>query len=151
LANSWLWVRVDLNMRWRGMSWNGYDLTGTLSMLACDKTTTTTNLFYGPLDFVWDYPPGELVPEPIWILLITEARDSEWQWHQLGHMQICTSPRQITTPAPHQSVFYKPDALPAAQPTASKHWRQQYRILQGLIKGECCKKQLNQLRRYLGS
>jgi len=21
----------------------------------------------------------------------TEARDREWQWHQLGHMQICTS------------------------------------------------------------
>jgi len=21
----------------------------------------------------------------------TEARDSEWQWHQPGHMQICTS------------------------------------------------------------
>ena len=21
----------------------------------------------------------------------TEARDSEWQWHQLGHMQFCTS------------------------------------------------------------
>jgi len=21
----------------------------------------------------------------------TEARDSEWQWHQLGYMQICTS------------------------------------------------------------
>jgi len=21
----------------------------------------------------------------------TEARDSEWQWHQLGHMQDCTS------------------------------------------------------------
>jgi len=19
-----------------------------------------------------------------------EARDSEWQWHQLGHMQVCT-------------------------------------------------------------
>jgi len=35
----------------------------------------------------------------------TEARDSEWQWHQLGHMQVSTSP----------------DALPAAQPTASKH------------------------------
>jgi len=49
----------------------------------------------------------------------TGARDSEWQWHQLGHMQVCTS----TTPAPHHSVFYRPDALPAAQPTASKHWR----------------------------
>jgi len=22
----------------------------------------------------------------------TEARNSEWQWHQLGHMQICTYP-----------------------------------------------------------
>jgi len=21
----------------------------------------------------------------------TEARDSEWHWHQLGHMQVCTS------------------------------------------------------------
>jgi len=21
----------------------------------------------------------------------TEARDSEWQWHQLGRMQLCTS------------------------------------------------------------
>jgi len=126
----------------------------------------------------------------------TEARDSEWQWHQLGNMQVCTSlqtrqhhtthflqagcpscrptnsvkalkahthtrstalcpgppgwastrkiktiwillkqetvsgsgiswaicksaprstrSRQITTPAPHRSVFYRPDALPAA-------------------------------------
>jgi len=31
--------------------------------------------------------------------------------------------RQITTPEPHHSVFYRPDALPAAQPTASKHWK----------------------------
>ena len=30
--------------------------------------------------------------------------------------------RQITMPAPHHSVFYRLDALPAAQPTASKHW-----------------------------
>jgi len=21
----------------------------------------------------------------------TEARDSQWQWHQLSHMQVCTS------------------------------------------------------------
>jgi len=49
----------------------------------------------------------------------TEARDSEWQWHQLGHMQVCISlqPRQYPT----TQVFYRPDALPAAQPTASKH------------------------------
>jgi len=33
-------------------------------------------------------------------------------------------PRQITTPAPYFSVFFRLDPLPAAQPTASKHWRQ---------------------------
>jgi len=53
----------------------------------------------------------------------TEARDSEWQWHQLGHMQLCTSLQtdKKNMPATHHSVIYRPDALPAAQPTASKH------------------------------
>jgi len=46
----------------------------------------------------------------------TETRDSEWQWHQLGHMQVCTSLQADTTPASHRSVFYGPDALSAAQP-----------------------------------
>jgi len=32
--------------------------------------------------------------------------------------------RQIAMPAPHRSVFYRWDALPATQPTSSKHWRQ---------------------------
>ena len=31
--------------------------------------------------------------------------------------------RQITTQTPHRSVFYRPDALPDAQPTVSKHRR----------------------------
>ena len=31
--------------------------------------------------------------------------------------------RQITMPAPHHSVFYRPDALPATKPTVSKHCR----------------------------
>ena len=34
----------------------------------------------------------------------TEARDSGWQWHQLGHMQICTS-LQTDTPAPTIQIF----------------------------------------------
>ena len=58
----------------------------------------------------------------------TEARDSEWQWHQLGICKSAPCSRQITTPAPHHSVFYRPDALPAAQPTASKHWRLGYKL-----------------------
>ena len=54
----------------------------------------------------------------------TEARDCEWQWHQLGHMQVCISLQTDNHARTHHSVFYRPDALPAAQPTASKHWRQ---------------------------
>jgi len=52
----------------------------------------------------------------------TEARDSEWQWHQLGHMEVCTllqTDNHASTPP--LSFFYKLDALPATQPTASKH------------------------------
>jgi len=51
----------------------------------------------------------------------TEARDSEWQWNQLGHMQVCTSLQTDKHATPHNSVFYRPDALPVAQPTSSKH------------------------------
>jgi len=28
----------------------------------------------------------------------TEAEDSEWQWYQLGHMQVCTSLHASTPP-----------------------------------------------------
>jgi len=51
----------------------------------------------------------------------TEARDSEWQWHLLGHMQVCTLFQTDNHASTHHSVFYRPDALPATQPTASKH------------------------------
>ena len=60
--------------------------------------------------------------KPVWILLkhgTVSGSGISWT--------MCKSAphsRQITTPAPHHSVFYRPDALPAAQPTASKHWRQ---------------------------
>ena len=50
-----------------------------------------------------------------------EARDSEWQWHQLGHMQICTLPQTHNHASTPPLSFHRPDALPAAQPTASKH------------------------------
>jgi len=51
----------------------------------------------------------------------TEARDSEWQWHQLGHMQVCTSFQTDNHASTSPLSFYRQDALPAAQPTASKH------------------------------
>jgi len=45
------------------------------------------------------YQKGKTNPD------FTEARDSEWQWHQLGCMQSAPRSRQITTPTPHHSVF----------------------------------------------
>jgi len=51
----------------------------------------------------------------------TEARQSEWQWHQLGHMQVRTSLQTNNRASTHHSDFYKPDALPVAEPTVSKH------------------------------
>jgi len=35
----------------------------------------------------------------------TEARDSEWQWHQLGMCKSAPRSRQITTPAPTAQFF----------------------------------------------
>jgi len=48
-------------------------------------------------------------------------QESVWQWHQLGHMQICTLPQTDNHASIPPLSFYRPDALPATQPTASKH------------------------------
>jgi len=44
-----------------------------------------------------------------------EARDSDWQWHQLGHMQVCISLHTQTMPASHHSVFFT-DRMPFLPP-----------------------------------
>ena len=52
------------------------------------RTHTHTHPFNGPLSRttrVSRYQNGKTN------LDFTEARDSEWQWHRLGHMQVCTS------------------------------------------------------------
>jgi len=60
----------------------------------------------------------------------TEARDSEWQWHQQQEIvsgsgiswAICKSARRsrpITTPAPHHSVFFT-GRMPFLQPNQQR-------------------------------
>ena len=51
----------------------------------------------------------------------TEARDCEWQWHQLGHMQVCISLQTDKHASTPPLSFYRPYALPVAQATVSKH------------------------------
>jgi len=48
-------------------------------------------------------------------LEFTGARDSEWQWHQLGHMQVCTSLQTLTTPVPHHGFSGRMPFLPPNQ------------------------------------
>jgi len=79
---------------------------------------THTHPFNGPLSRtsrVSRYQKGKTN------LDFTEARDSEWQWHQLGYMQVCTSLQTGNHANTSPLIFYGPDALPVAQPTASKH------------------------------
>jgi len=58
---------------------------------------------------------------------LNEARDGVgfgMQWHQLDHIQtICTSLQTDNHTNTSPLDFYRPGALPDAQPTVSKHWR----------------------------
>jgi len=48
----------------------------------------------------------------------TEARDSEWQWHQLGHMQVCTS-LQTDNHASTSLLSFLQAGCPSCRPTNS--------------------------------
>jgi len=48
----------------------------------------------------------------------TEARDSEWQWHQLGHMQICTL-LQTDNDASTPPLCFLQSGCPSCRPTNS--------------------------------
>ena len=82
---------------------------------------THVHPFNGPLSGTTQVSRYQKV-KSIWILVKQETvSGSGISW------AVCKSAprsRQITTPAPHHSVFYRPDALPAAQPTVSEHWNQ---------------------------
>jgi len=62
---------------------------------------------------------GTRKAKTIWILLKQETLSGSGISWAICKSAPCS--RQITTPAPHHSVFYMPDALSATQPTASKH------------------------------
>ena len=54
--------------------------------------------------------------KPIWILL--KQRDSEWQWHQLGHMQACIS-LQTGNHASTPVLSFLQAGCPSCRPTNS--------------------------------
>ena len=86
----------------------------------CNTDVQLLHPFNGPLSGLPRWASTRNI-KLIWIILKQDrVSGSGISW------AVCKSApcsRQITTPAPHHSVFYRPDALPATQPTASKHWR----------------------------
>jgi len=46
----------------------------------------------------------------------TEARDSEWQWHKLGHMQVCTA-LQTDSHASTPALSFLQAGCPSCRPT----------------------------------
>ena len=65
----------------------GMEKTKPNATKARTHTHTHTHPFNGPLSGttrVSQYQKGKTN------LDFSEARDGEWQWHQLGHMQVCT-------------------------------------------------------------
>jgi len=93
---------------------NGMYLTSKLTCLI--MSTVNTHTFNGPLSSTTRVSRYQNTKTN---LDFTAARDSEWQWHQLGHMEVCTS-LQIDKDASTTQLSLL-QALPAVQPTASKH------------------------------
>ena len=77
-------------MKWCSIhsSQNSMENQNIIAISTSQHTHTHTHPFNGPLSGttrVSRYQKGKTNMD------FTEARDSEWQWHQLGHMQVCTS------------------------------------------------------------
>jgi len=78
-------------------------------------THTHTHPFNGPLSGttrVSQYQKGNTN------LDFSEARDSEWQWHQLGRMQVCTS-LQADNRASIPPLSFLQAGCPSCRPTNS--------------------------------
>ena len=84
-------------------------------VMLCHIIHTHTHPFNGPLSRttqVSRYQKGKTN------LDFTEARDSEWQWHQLGHMQVCTS-LQTDNHASTPPLSFLQTGCPSCRPTNS--------------------------------
>ena len=80
-----------------------------------EKTHTHTHPFNGPLSRTTRVSRNQKCKAN---LDFTEARDSEWQWHQLGHMQVCIS-IQTDNHASTQLLRFLQAGCPSCRPANS--------------------------------
>jgi len=65
-------------------------------------------------------------------LHFTEARDSEWQWHQLGHMQVCTL-LQTDNHASNPPLSLLQAGCPSCRPTNSVKALKGFQSTEGIL------------------
>jgi len=82
-----------------------------------------THPFNGPLSGTTRVSRYQKVKTNLDLLMHETVSGSGISW-DMCKSAACS--RQITTLAPHRSVFYRPDALPAAQPTESNALKAKY-------------------------
>ena len=92
ITNAWVtWFKMSILFSYCTV----YDITYNITVIIMHTHTHPFNSPFSGTTRVSRYQKGETN------LDCTEARDSEWQWHQLGHMQACTSHQtnnQASTP-----------------------------------------------------
>ena len=106
-------VTLLYNVEWNALCW----VSITTVRVICVRcyTRTHTHTFNGPFSGttrVSRYQKGKTN------LDFTEARDSGWQWHQLGHTQVCTS-LQTDNHASTSPLSFLQAGCPSCRPTNS--------------------------------
>jgi len=101
----------------KGITWNLWRLQ---QLHICRQPSPHTTTILRP--FFWDYL-GEPVPEEKLLEFMVQGKINRGRHidHPAGRHSIRTNQ---WPPPPSLYIFYGPDALPATQPTVSKHWRQ---------------------------
>jgi len=107
-------IHLNKNVHQSARSGNDSEKLQQNSFQTC-LITTHTHPFNGPLSRttrVSQYQKGKTN------LDFTEARDSEWHWHQLGHMQVCIS-LQTDNHASTPPLSFLQAGCPSCHPTNS--------------------------------
>jgi len=104
-------------------------------MYEIKHTTTTTH--HNRFTAFFPEPPGWAGARRELLDFMVHAKINRGRHtdHPAGRHSIWTN-QCLPPPSPH--IFYRPDALPAAQPTVPKHWRQHIRIREKMHRLQIC-------------
>jgi len=127
------WKDLCMRVTWDAVKWNiRYSQLNCCVIISLMHYISVslrryTNLFIVIIIIITTQPFNGLFSRTTWVsryqkgktnLDFTEARDSEWQWHQLGHMHVCTS-LQTDNHASTRPLCFLQAGCPSCCPTNS--------------------------------